>query len=133
MNLDLAAEVLGTALIVRAPRFSTETRDAEKVDRLQDYMLATAYLDGELVEAKHFLRNFIAEKGREWDAIDTSAALSTSRPKKEQVTQARITLAPTLYEELRRANRVRDGIEDQIARLDRDATKVSRVYTMLSA
>ena len=133
MNLDEAAETLGRALKLRAPRFTDDARGDFKVDKLQEFMLESAYIDGDLVEAKHFLRSFIAAQGRIWDAIDWKMAISKSRPTKQEIQDAKIALNPTLYEELRRAHRYRDGINDQIARIERDASKVSRVYTMLSS
>lgn len=134
MTLEEIRAALDAALPLRFPNVK-QMGGAAKVEALEDHMLACAILSGDLVEARHWLRKLEQDLRDQWDNL-TGWEVAIKRPRdrvtKVEIEQAKISVAPTLYSAGREAKLLRESVDDQIARLERDERVASRSYTMLS-
>jgi hypothetical protein len=133
--MDLAAirDVLNRALPMRSPYFPEGTAPAAKVAVLEDYMLAAALINGELVEARHWLRLLQAELADRWAGLqgwEVALRKARARATTADVQAAKVVVAPQLYAAGAEARRLRESVDDQIARFEREERAVSRAYTM---
>lgn len=135
MDLVAIEAALQTALVLRTPTFPPGARGREKINALEDYMLASASINGDLVEARHWLREIEQKLRDDWESLDGWQVALTglvSKATKPQIQRAKITVAPQTFEAGRKATRLRESVVDQIARLEREERVMSRVYTMIS-
>lgn len=134
MTLDEIRDVLARALPMRSPTFPEDTPGGEKVPVLENYMLEVAYVNGELVEARHWLRLTIETLGDQWKNLqgwEVALRKARNRATKEEIHAAKVIVAPQLYEAGREARALKSSVDDQIARFEREERVVSRAYTMV--
>lgn len=134
MTLDEIRDALGRALPMRSPTFADDTPGGEKVPVLENYMLAVAEINGELVEARHWLRLTIEDLGEKWKHLqgwEVALRKARNRATKEDIHAAKVQIAPQLYDAGREARRLKSSVDDQIARFEREERVVSRAYTMV--
>lgn len=135
MTLEQIEQVLADALKLRSPVFVGDVSGSGKVALLEDYMLKSANVNGGLVEARHWLRMIEAKLAEEWDSLQGwEVALKRPRAKatKQDVQAAKMVVAPQLFSAGRKAKRLRESVEDQISRLEREGKVCSRAYTMVT-
>lgn len=135
MSLDEIRDVLARALPMRSPTFPEDTPGGAKVPVLEDYMLAVAEINGELVEARHWLRLLIDSLGDQWKNLqgwEVALRKARNRATKEDIHAAKVQVAPSLYEAGREARTLKSSVDDQIARFEREERVVSRAYTMVT-
>lgn len=135
MDLVAIEAALQAALVLRTPTFQPGARGREKINALEDYMLASASINGDLVEARHWLREIEQKLRDDWDHMqgwEVALTVPASRATKPQIQHAKITVSPQMFEAGRKATRLRESVVDQIARLEREERVMSRVYTMIS-
>lgn len=136
MDLEQIREALTSALELRSPRFSPEERPATKIAALEDYMLLSAHVNGDLVAARHWLRTLIDALAEEWERLQGWEVAVGNKPRARLTTadiqRAKIQIAPSKFEAGREAKRLMASINDQIARLEREERVCSRAYTMIS-
>lgn len=134
MNLEQIREVVDRALPLRFPKVD-ELRGAEKVAALEDHMLASALISGDLVEARHWLRRLQETLRDEWAHLEGwEVALKRPRDRatKAEIEEAKVKVSPALYAAGREARQLLDSVDDQITRFEREERVASRAYTMMS-
>lgn len=135
MNIEQIKACLDDALKLRVPRFAPDFPPARKISALEHYMLQGAHLDAELVASRHWLRAIRVNLSEQWTRLD-GWEVATSRPRGRLTTadieQAKAKVAPALFDAIHEAKRLSESVDDQIARLERDARTCSRVYSMIS-
>lgn len=135
MTLEEIEAALAAALSLRSPILAPDDSGRRKIEVLQNYMLLTAHVSGDLVEAKHWLAALIDRLAGQWESLaGWEVALKRPRAKatKAEIDQAKIVVEPQLYAAGRKARALRESVVDQIARLEREERVMSRAYTMLS-
>ena len=135
MTLDEIRAALNRALPMRSPVFAEDTPGGEKVPVLESYMLAVAEVNGELVEARHWLRLLIDDLGERWKNLqgyEVALRKARNRATKEEVHAAKVQIAPQLYDAGREARGLKASVDDQIARFEREERVVSRAYTLIT-
>lgn len=137
MHLEEIEGILAAALPMRTPSFPEGTRAAEKIPKLEDYMMASAQAAGELCEARHWLRLLDEKLRDDWTRvagyeIALPSGKSRDRITKADVQAAKITVAPQLYDAGKRVVSLMASVEEQIARFEREEKVVSRCYTMIT-
>lgn len=137
MTLDEIRTVLSEALIMRVPRFAPDDLPKSRVSALEDYLLASAYQRGALIEARHWLRG-LEEKLRQeiaellgWQAM--LPGVTSKAATKAEVQAAKESCAPALFAADRETRKLRGSVDDQIDRLAfEDQFVISRAYSMVS-
>lgn len=135
MTLEQIEEALTGALRLRSPVFEPGTAPRAKVSAIEDHMLLSANVNGDLVAARHWLRMLEAKLGDEWEAMtgwEVALRKARNRASKAEINEAKIATAPAKFQAGRKARRLRESVDDQIVRLEREERVCSRAYTMLS-
>lgn len=137
MTLDEIEAVLAGALKLRSPSFSESdgVSARQKIAALEDHMLKSASINGDLVEARHWLGMLTEKLAEDWEGLaGWEVALKRPRAKatRQDVQAAKVAVAPQLFAAGRKAARLRASIDDQIVRLEREEKVCSRAYTMMS-
>lgn len=133
---DAVRTLLFEAAKLRIPRFSADDTTGFKIDRLESYLLDTAYWRGELEEARLWMHEAVKIVEDQWSAIKGWEP-HLRKPSKADVTQEEIRQAkreikPDLYDSLREGSHLIRRLSDQIRRLENDDEVVSRAYTFLT-
>lgn len=124
------SEAHKTSAALRVPVFQPGTSRTERVSQLEDYMLLSAYWLGECHSERLEHYQALARLEEEWSGV-TAWDLG-SRATQAQVDEAKRTVAPDVWTSMKRARWRVDRLTEEIERLDRDATKVSRAYTLIT-
>lgn len=135
MTLDEIRGALARALPMRSPIFAEDMRPAAKVPVLEEYMLAVAEINGELVEARHWLRLLAETLADEWEHLagwEVALRKPRARATKTDINAAKVQVAPQLFSAGREARKLRESVDDQIERFEREERVVSRAYTMIT-
>lgn len=135
MELEAIENALEVALRLRSPHFPEGTAPRAKIGLLEDYMLKSANVNGELVEARHWLRALIDTLTDQWNAMQGwEEFLRRPRAKatKAEINAAKVQASPAAWDAGRKARRLLQSIDDQITRLEREERVVSRAYTMVT-
>lgn len=133
---DECRSLLFEAARLRIPRFTADDSTGFKIDRLESYLLDTAYWRGELEEARLWMHEAVKIVEDEWSAIQGWEP-HLRRPSKtdltqEEIRQAKREIKPDLYASLREGHHLIRRLGDQIRRLEEDDAAVSRAYTFLT-
>lgn len=134
MTLEEIRSTLDRALPMRFPKVD-ELRGVEKVAALEDHMLASAVISGDLVEARHWLRRLQQRLRDEWANLEGwEVALKRPRDRatKVEIEEAKVKVSPQLYAAGREAKSLLESVDDQISRFEREERVASRAYTMMS-
>jgi hypothetical protein len=126
-------DVVVDAAKLRVPVFAKGTAARVRVDQLEEYLLLSAFTQGKISEARLELADELHDLELDWSRI----------PKEEwephrvgktmaSIDEAKAVLHPQRWEKIRDLRWQIRVMTDEIDRLERDATKVSRAYTMIS-
>lgn len=137
MDMEDIKLALHTALQLRPPMFEEGYPGREKVARLEDYLLASAYAAAELEEALHWLDSMVAHFKRQVDEMTgwevALPAGSHSRPNKEDINIAKRTVNPVVFDAGAEVRQLQVSVKRQIDRLRFEAQWIiSRCYTMIT-
>lgn len=136
MTLEQIEAALDGALPLRIPRFEPGLAARNKVALLEDYMLTSAIANGDLVEARHWLRRLEQDLGDRWDRIEGWEVVAPSKARNKltvaDMERAKRIVEPALFDARRKAQGLRLSIDDQIVRLEREERVCSRAYTMIA-
>lgn len=122
---------LEVALVLRVPVFQRGTNARAKAEAMEEFMLLSAYWQGELNEERHRLIAEAAPHQDEWDKLEGWEPYRDGRTD-ESVDRAKRVIREDLWDVLQVKRRRVRALSNEIDRLERDASKVSRAYTMLS-
>lgn len=109
-----------------------EVSSREKVEQLEDYMLLTAFQQGQLAEERTDLEEQIADKLERWNAIQTSSVIMGKKATEAQLERERWEDEPDLGRELKGLQRRIRHLSEEEARMERDAKVCSRAYSMIT-
>lgn len=134
-------EIKGTLLLalkMRSPKFEVGTPVGDKVKSIEDYLLESAFMQGELEECLHWLDWTIAELKNK---IETMTGYEAALPRKPQgritgadVLAAKRRVDPPTFEAGTEAKQLRTSVVRQIDRFRFEAGQgpISRSYTVIS-
>jgi hypothetical protein len=122
------------SLPLRIPLFDPDTHPRVKMTALEDYILRTAHMRGELEEALHWAIEIGKQLRLDWDNHYGHQALLTSKATQAQVIDAkRRTGAGPVWDGMQEAKALVESLERQIRRLGgSDYDAASRAYTLMS-
>jgi hypothetical protein len=125
-----ATDPLRVALALRVPILPAETPRVQIVDAMEEFMLVSAFWAGEMNAVRFEARQVLDDLLVRWSKLTGWEGLVRGRTD-ASVEAAKRDFDPNLWEHIHfHKCRIRD-LDTEIDRLDRDATKVSRAYTML--
>lgn len=123
-------ECLKIAIGLRIPLFKEESPKG-KIDALESYLLLTAWYQGELAEERLNRLCELRPLEEEWNHLAGWESLKQTRTEKG-VMDAKRRLRPDLYDEMTGLQWMVKRLDEEADRLERDATKTSRVYSMIT-
>lgn len=129
--MSTISEAHQVASKLRVPVFQRETAPREKIDQLEEYMLLSAYFAGELHRERLEHHQRVADLQLEWDHLAGWEPFRRSKTE-TAVEDAKRQLRPDLYDAIADARWAIARLSEEIDRLERDATKVSRTYTFIT-
>lgn len=115
---------------LRVPLFKADTGRQEKIGQLEDYMLLSAYYLGEVQAERLAAHQALAVALEEWAEVTTWE--TGGRKTDKGVEDAKRQMAPETWTTITRTRWRVERLSEEIERLDRDATKVSRAYTLIT-
>jgi hypothetical protein len=137
MEMDRIRAALHAARQMRTPRFEPDTPPSTKIGRLEDYLLESAWMQGELEDALFWLDALTVHfETQVRDISGWEVALPNKR--RERITQADVeqakrTVDPIAFDASSEVRQVRGHVLRQIDRLRWEAGQgpVSRAYTLI--
>lgn len=127
----MITEALETSKGLRVPVFERDAAPRVKIDELESYLLLSAFTQGNLAEERLDALVTLREINHKWDHLDGWQALRRTRTE-AAVEDAKRQLAPLLYDQKRDLEWTIKRLSEEIERLERDAVKVSRCYSMIT-
>lgn len=122
---------LDTAKSLRLPLFEPTVGPKQRIESLTDYMLLTAYWSAELSEHRFGLMEELKPLDYEWYYLEGWEPFRRNRTE-GGVDAAKAQVRPDLWDAITDARWKIARLTEEIDRLERDATKASRAYTMLT-
>lgn len=124
-------DCLTTALSLRVPVFEKDAGSATKIAGLEDYLLLSAYTVGEMHEERAHLELELKGLSRDWSQLVGWEPLA--RGKTDTAAEAaKAQLRPDLHDEMEDLRHWIKQLNREIDRLDNEAKKVSRAYTLIT-
>lgn len=124
---------LSTSLGLRIPVFARDTPPRQKIDALEEYLLLSAFTQGELSEERFDWKARLVPLEAEWEHIPDHEWQAHRRTRTETaVKHAKRIARPKLYDEIQDVEWMVKRLTEEMDRMERDATKVSRVYTFIT-
>ena len=124
-------DCLSTSIGLRVPVFDRQTAPGVKISALEEYLLLTAFQQGELAEERLTWLQDRVPLQDEWDHLEGWEAHRRTRTE-TAVTQAKRLVAPDLYDKLQDNEWMIKRLSDEIERLENNASRVSRAYAMIT-
>lgn len=116
---------------LRIPTFEKGTSPRVKIDELETYLLLSAFTQGDLSEERLDVLVLLKPVQRRWEHLGGWESLKQTRTE-AGVKDAKRRVDPQLYDELQDLEWKVKRLTEEIDRLERDATKVSRAYSMIT-
>ncbi len=129
MNPPSDAHRLASQL--RVPCFPRDTPPRERVSALEEFMLVSAFHAGELHAERLGLYEQLEPLKREWDDLQGWEAHARGKTDEARNSAKRI-IRPDLHEPIADFAWSIRRLTEELDRLERDAAKVSRAYTMIA-
>lgn len=123
---------LTTSIGMRVPTFERGAAPRGKIDALEDYLLRSAMVQGDLTEERLDWMSRLVPLKDEWDHMNQEEWGHLRRTRTETaVTHAKRQVRPELYDEMMDIEWMIKRLTEEIDRMERDAAKVSRAYAMI--
>lgn len=124
---------LQTSVGLRMPVFAAGTSPSSKIGQLEDYLLLTAYTQGELTEVRMDWMCSLVPIRDEWDHMPNEEWAHLRRTRTETaVTHAKRMARPDLYDQMLDHDWMIKRLSEEFDRMEREAARASRVYTMIT-
>lgn len=124
---------LTTSLGLRVPVFARTAAPREKIEALEEYLLLSASVQGDLTEERFDWMTRLVPIQDEWDHMPEEEWGHHRRTRTETaVKHAKRIARPPLYDEIMDIEWMIKRLTEEIDRMERDATKCSRAYTMIT-
>lgn len=127
---------LDTASQLRMPDVR-EMRPAEKVSALEDYLIETAVVEGEVSEIRLTAQRQLRDAEKAWAAI-SGWEVNLKRPSKAgdatgpEIDRAKAILQPDLWAVVEECRWLVPRCNEAIARTTNEAKRASRLYTFIT-
>lgn len=128
----MISDALTTSKQMRMPRFEHGVAPRVKIDELESYLLNTAFVQAELAEERLDALVTLQELSRSWDHLDGWQALRRNTRTEKSVEDAKRQVDPRLYDQIKDLEWTIKRLSEEIERLERDASKASRAYSMMT-
>lgn len=127
------SDTMEKAVALRFPVFDRdgEATLREKLEAIEDHVMACGFWHGELVEERLRLREEHRPRQHEWDHLEGWQSQRVGKTD-QAVTEAKRALRPDLYDGLQSDRQRMQDLSEQIERLDRDHDKASRLYSIMT-
>lgn len=123
---------LAIARKLRVPVFERGVAARTRVDALESFMLLSAFQQGEMSEERLDLLDELRDLELEWRKVPAEEwAQHRVGTTLGSIEEAKAVVRPALHETLVDKRWQIKRLTEEIDRLERDATKVSRAYTMI--
>lgn len=133
MTEDDLRTKLDASLQIRVPTFERGTSPRIRIDQLEEAMLVNAWHAAELAELRFGLLDEKRPLDDDWLTLHGwESVKSSSRRTEAGVDEAKTRLNPALAQQRRDLAWWISRLTEEIDRLERDATKCSRAYAMIS-
>jgi hypothetical protein len=125
-------ECLQRSLQMRVPAYDRTMTARQRIELLEDYLLESAIVQGELTEERAGWMVTLIPLQHEWDHL---AGWEDRRRTRTEagVRDAKRAVRPDLYDEIEEVNWMIKRLTEEVDRMERDASKVSRAYSMETA
>lgn len=125
-------DILRRSVELRVPVFPRDTSAREKIDALEEHVLLSAYIRGDLAEARLDAYEALDTVEDKWVKMDGwDFALEGGRTR-DNIIAAKRETEPETYDEMQRLKRRISRISEEMKRHDEDVSTVSRAYTMVT-
>lgn len=116
---------------LRVPVFQRGTAPRQRVDALEEFLLLSAFHQGNMSEERLGLFDELRDLEDEWEVVADweEHRVGTTIA---SIDEAKKVVRPRLWQEIRLKRWQVKRLTEEIDRLERDATKVSRAYTLIS-
>lgn len=129
----MISEALRLSSQLRVPVFKREDAIRTRITQLEEAMLVNAFHAGNLAEERLEAMEKLRPLDDEWDTmVGWESVRSSGRKTEAGVDEAKAKLNPDLARQRRDLNWTIARLTEEIDRLERDATKCSRAYTMIA-
>lgn len=125
------SKALDTATSLRIPVWNGDETTARKVEDLESYICVTAYWQGDMFEERMGLRRELDGLLTEWEGLTGWEPFKRNKTE-AAVDDAKRQLRPELHADIAARRRTIGDLAEQIDRMEREFTKASRVYTLLT-
>jgi hypothetical protein len=124
---------LRLSLAMRVPTFERDQAPRSKISELEDFMLRSAEMQGDLARERVERMADLVPIESEWDHIPDEEWREHRRTRTETaVTHAKRLVRPELYDQIQDHEWMIKRLTEEMERLDRCDAVVSRVYTMVT-
>lgn len=124
------SDALRLAAGLRVPVFPRDAPPGVRSAGMEEFMLVSAFHAGNLHEERLEAHAALEPLKREWELLEGWQALQRGKTV-ESMNAAKRTLRPDLHDKISDLGWTIRRLTEELDRLERDATKVSRAYTML--
>lgn len=122
-------EVLQRSLVMRAPRYDKDKGRRERIDELEAYLLESAFMQGELTETRVDFEQTLWPLEEVWANLTGWEHLRRTRTE-TAVTAAKRMVDPETYNAMEDIKWIITKLTQEIDRMERDSSKVSRAFSM---
>ena len=131
MSVQERSGTLFAAAALRVPRLESGASPRERIEALETYLLDVAHMQGELEQARLDTHDALRHVEGEWEDLQGWEMLRRGKTDRS-IDDAKRQLRPELWDAICKARWLIARLTEQIERLERDATKVSRAYTLMT-
>lgn len=115
------------------PVFARGTTPSAKIVELEEYLLLSASVQGDLTEERFDWMSRLVPVEDEWEHLPQEEWGHLRRTRTETaVMHAKRVARPELYDDIQDMKWMIKRLTEEIDRMERDATKCSRAYTMIT-
>lgn len=132
MTQDEIRTTLFASAKLRVPKFDDRDSTGARIDKMEQFLLASATTGGDLEEARLHCQQALYDLTKRWDAIPLlQGPKAMTGP---QIIEHRKTIDPALWEGIQEAKWLIARLTEQIQRLRKmgDDQVVSRIYTLMA-
>lgn len=123
---------LTTSIDLRMPVFEAGTAPTTKIAALEEYLLLTAYYQGDLAKERLEWQVKLVPIRDAWDHLTGWEHLKLTSRSEKAVASSKRQVRPDLYDRLMDHDWMIARLTEEIDRMERDATKASRAYTLMT-
>jgi hypothetical protein len=129
MALESPLAALRRSVELRMPQVPRSEGPRARIDQLEDYMLKSAWHQGELAQARLETHDALRTLEDEWDDLEGWQSYVRQNRTNAGIEDAKRQRDPRLHKAIKHARWLVARLSEEIDRLERDAKVCSRAYT----